>query len=129
MGRFKAGESGNPRGRPKGTTGGRVKALMALDEMLSSSRNQRLLVQAFQNEFRSDPSGFFRTYVMPLLPRESKLSLEQDGVVQWQTLLGTTVTKADLEDAKRDRLPGPRAALPKGRAPAEGTGGFVMASL
>jgi hypothetical protein len=34
---FKAGASGNPRGRPKGTVGGRVQALAGLDRLLAGT--------------------------------------------------------------------------------------------
>ena len=112
MGQFLPGQSGNPAGRPKGSSGGRVRALMKLDEMLSKKRNERVLMQAMEAELLRDPVGFFKSVVMPLLPKESRLSFENEGVVQWQTLLGTTVTKEDLENAPRGALNAARRALP-----------------
>ncbi len=89
MAQFQPGISGNPDGRPKGSAGGRVKALMALDAMLAKRKNQRALVQALESDFIGNPVRFFKTVVMPLLPREARLSLEPDGVVQWRSLLGS----------------------------------------
>jgi len=85
---FEAGKSGNPVGRPKGSYGGRIQALAALDRMLGKKRNQAVLSKALEDEFVKDPVRFFKTVVMPLLPRESKLKLDEEGVVQWRSLLG-----------------------------------------
>ena len=85
---FEAGQSGNPVGRPKGSYGGRIQALAALDRMLGKKKNQVVLTKALEEEFLSNPVRFFKTVVMPLLPRESKLKLDQEGVVQWKSLLG-----------------------------------------
>jgi hypothetical protein len=88
MGQFQPGVSGNPVGRPKGSYGGRIQALAALDRMLGKKKNQSVLVKALEQEFVADPVRFFKTVVMPLLPRESKLKLDQDGTVRWRSLLG-----------------------------------------
>ena len=85
---FRAGQSGNPKGRPKGSYGGRIQALAELDRMMGRGTNKRLLARALQEEFRKDPMGFFRSVIMPLLPRESKVALDHDGVIQWRSLLG-----------------------------------------
>ncbi|MDD5708793.1 MAG: DUF5681 domain-containing protein [Kiritimatiellae bacterium] len=81
---FEAGKSGNPRGRPKGSYGGRIKALAALDRMLSGKRNRDVLVKALEKEFRNDPVRFFRSAIMPLLPRESKLEVDRRGRRHWR---------------------------------------------
>ncbi len=85
---FESGQSGNPAGRPKGSYGGRIQALAALDRMLGKKKNQTVLVKALEAEFLSDPVRFFKGIVMPLLPRESKPKFDHDGVVQWKSLLG-----------------------------------------
>ncbi len=87
MGQFQPGESGNPGGRPKGSCGGRVQALSALDAMLAKRRNQQALVRALEEDFIRNPVRFFKTVVMPLLPKESKLSVEREGVVGWKSLV------------------------------------------
>lgn len=86
---FEAGQSGNPAGRPKGSYGGRIQALAALDRMLGKKKNQVVLTKALEEEFLRNPVRFFKTVVMPLLPRESKLKLDEEGVVQWKSLLGS----------------------------------------
>ena len=85
---FETGISGNPAGRPKGSYGGRIKALAVLDRVLAKKKNQSALMKALEQEFEKDPVRFFKTIIMPLLPKESKLKLDQDGVIQWRSLLG-----------------------------------------
>ena len=86
---FEAGRSGNPRGRPKGSYGGRIQALATLDRMMGKKRCQKELEKALEAYFMADPVTFFKTIIMPLLPKESKLQLDkEDGVIRWQSLLG-----------------------------------------
>ena len=66
---FKPGISGNPRGRPKGTVGGRAQALATLDRLRSEHGNQQALMDALEAELQADPARFFRNIVVPLLPR------------------------------------------------------------
>ncbi len=115
MGQFLPGQSGNPAGRPKGSYGGRVQALASLDVIMNRPKNKRKLEKALEDAFHRDPFGFFKSVLMPLMPKESRLALEQPGIVQWQTLLGTTVTKEDLENAPRGALNAARRALPEAR--------------
>ena len=85
---FQPGKSGNPRGRKKGTCGGRVQALASLDCILAKSKNKAKLEKALEKELSDNPLRFFKTIVMPLLPKESKLSVDHDGIVEWKSLLG-----------------------------------------
>ena len=87
---FEAGQSGNPRGRPKGSYGGRIQALAGLDRLLARKKNQKALIRALEAELQSDPVRFFRSVVMPLLPRESRLAFDREGVIQWRSLLGVS---------------------------------------
>ncbi len=68
---------------------------MALDAMLAKKKNQRALIDALESELMGNPVRFFKTVIMPLLPREARLSLENEGVVAWKSLLGT----AEVEDS------------------------------
>ena len=88
MSKFLPGGTGNPRGRPKGSYGGRIQALASLDKMLAKKRNQQALIRALEGDFLKNPVRFFKTVIMPLLPREAKLSFDHDGVIQWKSLLG-----------------------------------------
>jgi hypothetical protein len=89
--KYRPGESGNPsglpNGRPKGSYGGRIMALQCLDKMLAKRKSQAALMRALEAELHANPLGFFRTIVMPLLPREAKLSLDHDGVLEWKSML------------------------------------------
>ena len=69
---FQPGISGNTRGRPKGTCGGRAQVLAALDRMLSKECNQQAIVDALEKELQADPARFFRNTVVPLLPRAAR---------------------------------------------------------
>jgi len=85
---FHPGQSGNPAGRPKGSIGGRSLALRALDELLTEEATLAELRQALREELRRNPVRFFRTIVMPLLPREAAVALQAEpGSVQWVSLL------------------------------------------
>lgn len=75
---FKPGQSGNPAGKPKGSIGGRARALLMLDEIMAKAGNLKLLGEEFQKAFKAKPLSFFKTYVMPLLPKETKLT--GDGI-------------------------------------------------
>jgi hypothetical protein len=93
---FESGQSGNPVGRPKGSYGGRVMALTSLDKLLAKKKNQKALLEALEQDLLKDPVRFFKTVIMPLLPRESKLSLDHDGVIQWRSLLGGDPVDGDF---------------------------------
>ncbi len=88
MGQFVVGQSGNPVGRPKGSYGGRIQALASLDKIVGRRKNLAALERALEVEFAKDPVRFFRSIIMPLLPKESKLELDREGVIRWQSLLG-----------------------------------------
>ena len=94
---FEPGQSGNPAGRPKGSYGGRIQALAGLDKLLARKKNQKALIEALEKELQANPVRFFRTVIMPLLPRESKLSFDHDGVVQWKSLLGAGAESVSSE--------------------------------
>ncbi len=99
---FETGESGNPQGRPKGSYGGRIMALASLDTLLAKKKNQKALMAALEQDLLEDPVRFFKTVIMPLLPREAKLSFDHDGVIQWKSLLGGE--PVDGPDAGKERL-------------------------
>ncbi len=93
--KYQAGQSGNQGGRPKGSYGGRIQALVSLDKLLSRRKNQQALIKALEKDLQANPVRFFKTVIMPLLPRESKLSFDHDGVIQWQSLLGASGEQVD----------------------------------
>ncbi len=105
---FEAGQTGNPRGRPRGCVGGRMRALGGLDRLLARKKNQQALIVALEADLQADPVTFFKTVVMPLLPREAKLSVNHAGVIQWRSLIGADgvdarpALRADDSDAAGD---------------------------
>ena len=91
---FKKGKSGNPSGGAKakggllkGSVGGRMLALQLLDGILGRRVSKRTLNAALAKELKEHPLAFFKTIVMPLLPKESKLAVETDGIVEWKSLV------------------------------------------
>jgi hypothetical protein len=93
--KFKPGQSGNPAGKVKGTVGGRMKALGALDRMMGKEENIALLETALEDTFRKKPVWFFVNIVMPLLPKETKGVLEGgDHVIEWRSLVSTAAAAA-----------------------------------
>ena len=84
---FTPGKSGNPRGRPKGSVSGRMRALAKLDEILAKQKNTKAIGKGLEKELQDDPALFFQKYVMPLLPREAKVALDSPGVVVWRSLV------------------------------------------
>ena len=86
---FQPGQSGNPAGRPKGTRSGRSQALSVIDALLKDAGNQEILRAGLQKKLSGDPVWFFRRIIMPLLPKESSLQIEHDGVIEWRLLSDT----------------------------------------
>ena len=103
---FKPGNNANPKGRPKGYQTGRSRALVTLDRLLSTSRNQTELRIKMQEAFDSDAFGFFKTVVMPLLPKENKVDVSRDGIVKWGSLLGDEPGELPRFDAEGKPIPG-----------------------
>ena len=95
---FQVGQSGNPGGRPKGSYGGRIQALAGLDKLLARKRNQNALIAALEKDLLSNPVRFFKTVIMPLLPRESKLSFDHEGVIQWKSIPGASADQKKVKD-------------------------------
>ena len=83
---FQPGISGNPRGRPKGTGGGRTQTLVALDRLLSTKGNQQAITDALAKELLANPLQFFRNIVVPLLPRAARDAPPPDELDDWQPL-------------------------------------------
>ena len=96
---FKPGQSGNVRGRPKGSIGGRMVALGVLDRLLATTKNKRKIAEALQADIDANPIKFFKTVIMPLLPKEAKLAVQGDNVIEWRSLLDASI------DANRKRQP------------------------
>ena len=89
--KYQAGQSGNPGGRPKGACGGRTRALKALDKMIGRKRTEAKMIRALDDYVDKKPLEFIKTIVIPLLPKESKVSMAHDGIVMWRNLLGQDV--------------------------------------
>lgn len=80
-------QPGNP-GRPKGILCGRAQALAILDQVVSDPAVKVRLGEALRAEFNKNPVRFFRTIIMPLLPKESIISTDTGPqVVVWHSLL------------------------------------------
>jgi hypothetical protein len=79
--------------------------LAGLDQLLARKKNKDALIAALEEELRKDPVRFFRTVIMPLLPRESKLSVDNDGIIRWKSLLGDESGEKPRPEADGNPLP------------------------
>ena len=70
-------------------------ALAELDNMLKDAGVMETLRDGLQKALERDPVWFFRRVIMPLLPREATLSLENNGAFTWKLLSDT----APIEDS------------------------------
>ncbi len=61
---------------------------------------------AIEKNIREDPMGFFKSVLMPLMPREAKLSIENDGVIMWKSLLGDAPGEKPRFDAEGESFAG-----------------------
>ena len=121
--RFLPGQSGNPTGRMKSAKGGRARALLTLDRMLAKHANQVKLAVELEKDFRENPVRFFKTIIMPLLPHEARVAVEQAGVVEWRSLVSDDI----LNDCARSQnVDGPGKV---GACAGDGTGAVQPVKL
>jgi hypothetical protein len=64
-------------------------ALDTLDGMLSDETTLESLREGLEKALDRDPAWFFRRIIMPLLPKEATLSLENNGEFKWKLLTDT----------------------------------------
>lgn len=84
---FQPGQSGNPRGRPKGTNSGRTQALQVLDSLLAEDGTQQTLEAALRKALERDPYRFFVHIIMPLLPKHAAIQVTDDSPVRWVSFM------------------------------------------
>ena len=72
-----------------------MQALSALDTMLIDEGTLDTLREGLQKSLERDPVWFFRRIIIPLLPKEASLQIENDGVFKWKLLSDT----APIEDS------------------------------
>ena len=99
-------------------------ALASLDTLLGKKKNQKALMAALEKDLLRDPVRFFKTVIMPLLPREAKLSFDHEGVIQWKSLLGGMTGDSDSVpiDVDSDPATGLRASPHPNPLPSQGEG-------
>lgn len=84
-GYFLPGKPPGP-GKPKGSIGGRAKALILLDKIIAEEEVQERIGDAIREAVMADPMKFFRQIIMPLLPTEVKMKLVEEGAISWVRL-------------------------------------------
>jgi len=87
-GQVQKGSCLNPAGRPKGSVGGRMRALHLLDEIVAEDTCQDALRTAMRDELLADPAKFFLRFIVPLIPRESLHRIQAEvATVKWTSIL------------------------------------------
>jgi hypothetical protein len=90
---FKPGNPGNARGRLPGQTFGRNRALRELDRLLEDDQHLGAIRKALSNYILKSPLRAFKTLIMPLLPKEARLELGEEGMtIVWKSLCSTNPT-------------------------------------
>ena len=73
---------------------GRIQTLTMLDQLVAEEESQKALKAALADELKSNPMRFFRTVLMPLLPKDAKLMIDADGVMEWKSLVQSLADEA-----------------------------------
>jgi hypothetical protein len=97
-----------------------------MDQVLAEDGNEAKFKAAVREAFNRNPMRFFERFIMPLLPKEARLSLDSEGVIKWQSLLVThPIQPSDLsmlreatgsesfvavDDSERHELPLPNSS-------------------
>ena len=81
---FKPGQSGNPKGRKKGSKNhrGLSAVLSMLENLVSEEKNLNKLKKDFQEAFDRNPKKFYYKFIMPLLPKNIKHDFNEDTPIQ-----------------------------------------------
>ena len=61
--------------------------MFMLDRMLAKKKSEKQMMAALEKYLEKKPLEFFKTIVMPLLPKESKVEMQHDGIVEWKSLV------------------------------------------
>ena len=72
-------------GRPKGSVGGRARAIALIDDILTE--NAEDLRAALLKEFQKSPVRFWQRFGFPLVPQSLVARVENDNAPGWVSLL------------------------------------------
>ena len=98
---FKPGQSGNPKGRPKGSKDrAKSRALRLLDELFADETNLAKLRKRLQDAFDDDPMGVLMKIVNPLSPHNIELSSPEDKALVRISLSERPAPKGDKGDSE-----------------------------
>ena len=89
-----ANDNGNAQQQQRSPGTGRSQVFAMLDRLLADAKCQQAIKAALAAECQEYPLRFFRTVVMPLLPRDVKLSEERGLAFQWRSLLSKPPARA-----------------------------------
>ena len=80
-----------------------MQALGELDSLMKDAGFLSILRDGLAEALERDPVWFFRRIIMPLLPKEASLQIENDGVFKWK-LLSDTVPIEDSPEYISQKL-------------------------
>ena len=69
---FQPGQSGNPAGRPPGISPRQraIRALNMIMDVFESEPNKRLFKKKLDEEFKRNPTKFYKDYIMYFIPKD-----------------------------------------------------------
>ena len=108
-----------------------MQALGVLDALLKETGAMEVLRAGLEKKLEQDPVWFFRRIIMPLLPKDATVQLDNKGAIQWVRLSTTIPTEgnnlsmapaiSDLESSVQEDVLEKPSALPESCLPAEPT--------
>ena len=61
--------------------------MAALDQLMERSRSEKAFRAALEAQFKADPVGFFKTMVIPLMPRKARRPIVLTWLAWWRRFL------------------------------------------
>jgi hypothetical protein len=117
--RWQPGQSGNPEGKHAPRYSGRIRALRELDRLLEDETHLAAIRKALSSYILKSPLRAFKTLIMPLLPKEARLELGEEGMtIVWKSLCSTDRTPDSSPSMTIDVDSGSSAPVAGGERPA-----------
>ena len=98
---FQPGQSGNPAGRPPGISPRQraIRALNMIMDVFESEPNKRLFKKKLDEEFKRNPTKFYKDYIMYFIPKDGDpLTIENNSA------FSINIIRAEGDGSGQDKL-------------------------